>query len=884
MKTSSSALGMRIARPDLLLLLNRSRDFALTLVMAPAGFGKSTLLDQWVLQAEVGTIVRLNLTRRDSNPVVCLQRLSELLRQSLAGFTPLSCNELTINLDQANLLADSLAESLAEAQDEFFLLIDDFHYANTPLIQHTFARLLDQLPEHVHLIIASRSHPGFPLSRLKLADRLLTIDNHDLRLPAEQLTELCATLRLPPLTATENIELLRLTEGWVAGVKLALLARPRNGSKLPMGFNGALPELMDYFVDAVLEDLPSDLHDVLLGSAIFEKFNADLCLHLLDAPASLLEQLLQKGLFIQPLEDMAGCYRYHPLFQRFLQVRLEQENPQRLKQLHLAATHYFLAHGDGDAALYHARLSEQADVLIPTLRAVCNLWFRQGKLTAILENISLANENEVITDPELFVPQLSAMIFTRQFNQAQEQLDHIDRHHHQTATLPTTVDILSFMKRLLASFTDDPETIDTNESLLESNIAFNDIRDFSISAQRHILHGKCDAALRLATESQYRLTKQGQHYLASFSNMIIIWAEREQGHALVARQMTLDFFNSYADQPKTPGWVNAGACMAISLYEQNRIAEARVLCEALIMHVDSACSTRIVFYVYVALIRLYYIDGRYARSSQLLLQLRRILQQGNYSHLLNLLLAEEMGHALRTNNLAAIKGIAADHNLTGLIAEGLWNEPLPEYREGWVYGGLAAVLYLRQRKQYERALDILQTLGTSLANSQMKNRQVVVEANRITILSLQGRDDEAMQALGELFARVGIQCAMRSVFDEAPGFGDVMLRSHRDDHINLPDPYLDHYSDVLQPPQTITAVKPEQLTNTEQKILDLLRQGLSNKDISNTLEIAITTTKWHLKNIFAKLKVSNRMAAIVSKVVIASVIEYQSVINYGFIV
>ena len=155
---------MRIARPDLLLLLNRSRDFALTLVMAPAGFGKSTLLDQWVLQAEVGTIVRLNLTRRDSNPVVCLQRLSELLRQSLAGFTPLSCNELTINLDQANLLADSLAESLAEAQDEFFLLIDDFHYANTPLIQHTFARLLDQLPEHVHLIMLVVVTQAFPLA------------------------------------------------------------------------------------------------------------------------------------------------------------------------------------------------------------------------------------------------------------------------------------------------------------------------------------------------------------------------------------------------------------------------------------------------------------------------------------------------------------------------------------------------------------------------------------------------------------------------------------------------------------------------------------------------------------------------------------------------
>jgi LuxR family maltose regulon positive regulatory protein len=265
--------------------------------------------------------------------------------------------------------------------------------------------------------------------------------------------------------------------------------------------------------------------------------------------------------------------------------------------------------------------------------------------------------------------------------------------------------------------------------------------------------------------------------------------------------------------------------MAVSLYEQNRVPEARELCDALIQQVDSACSTEIVFNVYVTLARLQYIAGHHARGVQLLLQLRRILRQGRYRRLLNQLLAEELAHALRSGQAATIKGIAEEYDLAALLASEDWEAPPRQFREARVYGGIAIALYLRSRRQYDRAQAVL-------------------------------------QALGELFARVGLQCAIRTVFDEAPGFGGLVRLAHEKALIALPEIYLQLYANVLYPPVAEAAGSgPEPLTAKEQEVLELVRQGLANKEISRELNISLSTTKWHLKNIFAKLQVSNRTSA-----------------------
>lgn len=304
--------------------------------------------------------------------------------------------------------------------------------------------------------------------------------------------------------------------------------------------------------------------------------------------------------------------------------------------------------------------------------------------------------------------------------------------------------------------------------------------------------------------------------------------------------------------------------MVVSLYEQNRVAEARELAEALIQHVDSACATEIVFHVYVTLARLQFIAGHHARGSQLLLQLRRILRHGRYRRLLNELLAEELAQALRSGQSAAIRGIAIEYGLPEMLAAGEWDRPATDYREDWVYGGIAAALWLRSRKQFDKALSVLDSLEYTLERTEMKTRRLVVEANRIVILQLHGRGTDALQALAELFARVGLQCAIRTVFDEAPGFGELVRMAHEQAYIQLPEIYLQLYANVLYPPldpvREATA-GPEPLTTKELEVLELVRQGLPNKEIARTLDISLSTAKWHLKNIFAKLQVGNRTAA-----------------------
>ena len=186
----------------------------------------------------------------------------------------------------------------------------------------------------------------------------------------------------------------------------------------------------------------------------------------------------------------------------------------------------------------------------------------------------------------------------------------------------------------------------------------------------------------------------------------------------------------------------------------------------------------------------------------------------------------------------------------------------PDYREDWVYGGIAAALFLRSRRQFDRAQTVLQALESMLSRTEMRTRRLVVEANRIVILYLRGEETAALQALAELFARVGLQCAIRTVFDEAPGFGGLVRLAHEKALIALPEIYLQLYANVLYPPVTeVVGSGPEPLTAKEQEVLELVRQGLANKEISRELNISLSTTKWHLKNIFAKLQVSNRTSA-----------------------
>ena len=856
----------RLQRSDLLHLLDRSQAFALTLILAPAGSGKSTLLQQWRLKKNQLPIAHVSLNRRDKDPIVFLRHLHQALQPYVNILPILSLNALDTTPEQAEILAQSLLDAFDTLTDDFYLILDDFHYASATVIQQLFAYLCANLSPHIHLIIASRSHPDFSLSRLKLEDSLLIIDSHDLRLPSSQLNELCQLLQQPQLTENESHDLLRFTEGWMAGIKLALLARAKTGQLLTKHFQGTQPEIVDYFVDVVLADLSQPLREFLLASSIFDKFDPKVTQHLLPHldSSQLIQQLIQKGLFISAIDEHAKIYRYHPLFQQCLQARLLHEPATYVQHLHQCAADYFLATHELESALSHAQLLHEATHFYAILEQCCTQWLKEGKLHFMLAWLNKIDTDERLAHPQLALLHLSALIFSRHFSEAHYQLQSL-KHHYGEQVATAITDTLLFLENVFNLFHQDYYQPDSAILQAQNKQHHDDVRDSAqpFLARYFMLKGDCETAIRYAARGKVLLTILNYDYLSSFSDVILILSERELGHILIARQMAQDFFNQYAQQPLTPCWVNAATCMAVSLYEQNRLGEANVLCEQLMLAMDSACVTELVFHVYVTLARLQTVSTS-QRATQLLLQLRRILRHGQYQRLLNQLLAEELSHALRHQHKDAIKNIADDYGLVEKIQQGIWQHAPSHYQESWVYGGIAAALYLRSRKQYDKALAILSIVAESLLGSQMRTRLVIVRANQIVILSLQEQHQQAQQLLVELFALVGLQCGIRTVFDEAPDFARIVREAHERGIISLPDVYLQLYKDVLNP--TIVAAQQKRQTDTltykEQEVLALVQKGLSNKQICQQLSISLSTVKWHVKNIFGKLNISNRSSAI----------------------
>jgi LuxR family transcriptional regulator, maltose regulon positive regulatory protein len=857
----------RIHRPELLAQLDGCAQHTLTLVIAPAGSGKSTLLNQWQQSHGHDVIVRINLNPRHLTPLSFLHQLNHHLRQALPHFPILSLNTLTTDAIAIETVVFELVDALNQETAPVFILIDDFHVVIDPVIQRIVADVLLQLADHIHVVLASRSQPAFSISQLKLEDRLLLINQTDLRLDAAYLPALCTALGVPLPQQHYLKELLNVTEGWFAGLKLALLARqPAQIDALAQNQT----EWISYFADVVFAGLPADEQEFLLVTSILDSFHVPLCQHLLATPhtSDLLETILHKGLFMQPIEEQIGWYRYHPLFKKFLYQRLQRESQTRLKALHLAAAQYYLSLEDDESALLHAHLAGQdADYLV-MLQQSCERQLRMGKFSLILHHLQTLDHNLLRSNATLFIPHLAALIFTRQFIQARYGLDAL-RQHHEFMSQPAVVrQKVDYLEKLLALFQDD-DGLWTNAAYFEdAGIPYGDLRDSlrAMAARHYLLNGECTQAIQIAYHAKILLNDLQQEYLASYADVIAILAERELGHILAARQMTVEFYQRYAHQPHTPCWLTASTCMAVSLYEQNRASDAQTLCDQLIQGVDASCATEMVYYAYVITARLHDIAGQAMRGHSLLLQLRRILRQGRYQRLLNQLLAEELSQAIRTQHLSRVQAIAEEYGLTELMARQVWQHTPTHYREGWMYGGLAAALYLRTQQQYDQALQILQHVIQMLQRCEMRTRLVVAEANYLVILQLQGRQALALKLLGELFARVGLQCAVRTVFDEAPGFGDLLYLAHQQGQVHLPDVFLQTYANIVAAP--ITSVDlPEstliegQLTAKEFEILQLVRKGCSNKEISRLLNISLSTTKWHLKNIFTKLNVNTRTAA-----------------------
>jgi LuxR family transcriptional regulator, maltose regulon positive regulatory protein len=859
-----------VLRESLLDLLARSEHFPLTLLLAPAGSGKSTLLEHWRAQRAVWPVLHYCLQARDNDPLCFFRHLIGSIRNLVGDFDSSWFNPLGVAAEMsAQRVSDHLADALARIEQPLFIVLDDFQWVDSPTILGPLAALLEKLPNNVRVILASRNHPGFSLSRLKLENALLCIDQHDLRLSAEQVQQLNQYLGGGSLSASYVDSLLAMTEGWMAGVKIALLAYARFGTCALERFNGSQPEIVDYFAHVVLRQLAPSLRDFLLCSGLFERFDGALCDHVLQRSGSalLLEDLAARQLFLLPVENSPGWFRYHALLQDFLCRRLLIEDHARLATLHKRAADYYMEQGEFEQALHHARCSGDQTLFFRLLENGCAYWVRAGQFADILRWLEPLADTLLLQQPKLLSWLIAALALSRRFHQAHYYLEALDGQDLTVCNAPLEPAARAFLGVLLDLFEQDKDFVPPTawRGLLGPGQS-PEIRACAlvVVAYQQLLDARLHEAIRCAIESKALLAQFGHSFLESYSDLIIALCHRNAGRASHARKQVCIDYRRTAKQ--APAWVNRATAMVVVLYEQNQLDEAQRLCEELLAAVNSSSATEAIATVYITLARLLLRRQMAPRASRLLDQLSCILQLGNYARFVSQVAQESMRQAYLSGRSAAMEAVAQRYGLAERLQAGEW-ESARSYDECWERLGLACIYWLQARGAQSQAERILRVLAASLRQSEMRARLLVVEANLLVLAAPTQSPEQRLSALNRLLEEHGVVNISRSVFDEAPGFGIGLLSLAQAGLPAVPDKYRECYHEFLQESPAATAPSPiptSLLTEREVQILECLLSGQSNTQISVNTGIALSTTKWHLKNIYSKLNVSSRTEAILA--------------------
>ena len=369
-----------VARPRLSERLSRGAESALTLVSAPAGFGKTTLLAEWLAAAlaDGRSVAWLSLDQRDNDPALFWTYLVAALNTGAPGVGAgaLSLLQPPQPPNEAGLVA--LLNDLDAISNDVVLVLDDYHVIDARDVQDGMAFLLEHLPPQIHLVIASRADPPLPLARLRGRGELAEIRAADLRFtPGEAAAYLNEVMGLA-LTAADVAALEGRTEGWIAALQLAALSMQGREDVTAFidGFAGDDRYIVDFLAEEVLQRQPEHVQHFLLQTSILDRLSGPLCDAVTgqDGGKAKLAALERGNLFLVPLDDRRQWYRYHQLFADVLHARLRDEQPDDVPDLHRRASGWHEQNGEPSEAIRHAlaagdfgRAADLIELAIPAM-------------------------------------------------------------------------------------------------------------------------------------------------------------------------------------------------------------------------------------------------------------------------------------------------------------------------------------------------------------------------------------------------------------------------------------------------------------------------------------------------------------------------------------
>ena len=881
-----------VARPRLDSVFG-SRRTRLTLISAPAGFGKTTLLASWLArEAATRRLAWVALDESDRDPHRFWSYLLTALERAApgtgaAGLTLLTAGQPT----EAALTA--LLNELSVLPDDVDLVLDDYHLAESPAIQPGMTFLLERLPPQVRLVISARADPALPLARLRARGDLTEVRAADLRFTDDETRTFLIESTGLVLDATEIASLGARTEGWIASLQLAALSlRGREDpAAFIAGFTGDDRYVVDYLVEEVLTHEPDDVREFLISTSILSRLNGSLCDAVTGSTTSVhvLESLERRNLFVVPLDDQRRWYRYHHLFGDVLRARLLAESPDAVSELHRRASGWYASVGETEAAVRHALSAGEVESAA-TLVELALPQLRRNRREQVIRRWLDELPADVVHDrPVLAAGFIGALMASNDFAEVGRRLDELELtlarpaselvvdDPEELARVPASVDVWRAGLALVAG--DPARTIRHAELALAGAVEGDDLTVAAASG----LAGLASWATGdvVAAHAGYSACAEGLTRADHISDVLgcsVTLADMELSMGrLRDAERTLRHALALAEHHAPVGEVMRGtADMLVGLsrvaWHRNDLATATELLHRADDLGEAAGLPQNPYRWRVAMARLRIAAGDHAGALDLLHEAERVYV-ADFSPQVHPIHATRARVLVGAGNLAAAAAWARDH--------GVDDQDDVSYLREYEHLTLARVLLAQHTTgsapdALGRSLRLLDRLLAAAENGGRAGTVIDVEVLRTLALQAAGDENAALAALAHAvdlaepdgwvryFVEAGSRLRPAMAELTRRRSGSLFMRRLRDDAVPAALSASDSRSGgAAQDPRSRTEPSlVDRLSDRELDVLRLLGSDLDGPAIARQLVVSLNTVRTHTKHIYTKLGVNSRRSAI----------------------
>ncbi len=867
-----------VPRQRLIERLNESLDCKLTLISAPAGFGKTTLVSEWVTGCECPT-AWLSLDEDDNDTARFLTYFITALNRVEGIEANMGEGALSMlhspQPPPVEVVLTSLINDGADIPDRIILVLDDYHVIDAKPVNNALTFLLEHLPPQMHLVIATREDPHLPLSRLRARGQLTELRAADLRFTSIEAAEFLNDVMGLYLSTVDIAALETRTEGWIAGLQFAAISM--QGSKDATGFiksfTGSHRYVLDYLVEEVLEQQSETIQSFLLQTSVLDRLNASLCNALLDQQdgQEYLEFLEHANLFVIPLDEERHWYRYHHLFADLLRQRLKRTQPEKLPILHRRASKWHEQNSMGKEAVDHALAAQDFERAAGLIEEQVDAVWQRGEHAKILGWLNMLPKEQFSTRPHLSIFHAWVQLEDGRVKAAELSLRAVEQaiktnaaNEPEKFVYPNSAHLksrASVMHAMLGFRTADAPSIikfstEALESLPEKDLSWRGIAAMALGDSHYIV-GDMNGAYKALSEA-IRISKTaGNIYMTAYTSIKLAIILQYQGklHQAqeICRELLTLMYASGLSRSALTGLLHAQ--WGEILWDLNDVDNAFQYVSRGLELSKLENDVANLVWAHIVLVKVLYAKRDLTGAMDTILKLEKIARKSHVPPwIVNRVAAWKARIWLTERNLVAI-----DHWVQGRQLNK--DDELIFAREV-EYIVLARILIMKG-ELYD-AVNLLERLIEKAEAGDRITRLIEMLLVLALAKNAQGDIDNAVVTLLKSLSLAASGGHIRIFVDEGPSI-EALLRRVKVENGKIKG----HISTLLatfeekitgSPSRTQPLIEP--LSERELEVLHLIAQGLTNQEISSRLYLSLNTVKVHTRNIYGKLGVNNRTQAV----------------------